>query len=62
MHQNTYIQSIKPLNLNDNTPNRILDKIEIRLFKGLVGQLQWTAKQTRPDLAFTACELSGHYK
>ena len=31
-------------------------------FKGLVGQVQWTTKQTRLDIAFAACELSTKVK
>ena len=30
--------------------------------KILVGQLQWASKQTRPDIAFAACELSTRMK
>ena len=58
MHQNKYIEDIQQLSFGNMESKRKLNKKETRLFKGLVGQLQWTAKQTRPDIAFSGCELS----
>ena len=58
MHQHHYIDSINPIQLTDTTSNRKLSRGERRLLKGLVGQLQWVAKQTRPDIAFVTCQLS----
>ena len=51
-----------PLRLTDMFKNRALDALEVRQFKSLVGQLQWTAKHTRPEIAFAACELSTKVK
>ena len=53
---------MEPLRLPNMSKNRALDALEVRQFKSLVGQLQWTAKQTRPDIAFAACELSTKVK
>ena len=44
------------------TKNRPLTTVGTRSFKTLVGQLQWASKQTRPDIAFAACELSTRMK
>ena len=39
-----------------------LSENEKREFRALIGQLSWIATQTRPDIAFDVCELSGHCK
>ena len=62
MHQNNYVTRIEPLEFEDMTKNRRLTTVETRSFKTLVGQLQWASKQTRPDIAFAACELSTRMK
>ena len=38
--------------------NRELNKTELRLYRGVVGQLNWASNVSRPDMAFSACELS----
>ena len=62
IHQNNYVKMIEPLKFENMTKNRPLTTVEIRSFKALVGQLQWSSKQTRPDIAFAACELSTRMK
>ena len=62
MHQNNYVKRIEPLEFEDMTKNRRLTTVETPSFKTLVGQLQWASKQTRPDSAFAACELSNRMK
>ena len=62
MHQNTYIQGLEPIQLTDTSKGRSLETNEIRLLKGLIGQLQWVAKLTRPDISFDTCELSTKVK
>ena len=39
-----------------------LSSRERKEFRSLIGQLSWIATQTRPDIAFDVCELSGHCK
>ena len=58
IHQNNYIQNIKPINKDSSSLTRSLTHQETRQLKALVGQIQWVAKQTRPDAAYTACELN----
>ena len=53
---------MEPLCLPNVSKNHAFDALEVRQFKSLVGQLQWTAKQTRPDIAFAVCELSTKVK
>ena len=62
IHQPEYTAKMEPVRLPNMSKNRALDALEVRQFKSLVGQLQWTAKQTRPDIAFAACELSTKVK
>ena len=62
IHQTEYTAKMEPLRLPNMSKNRALDALEVRQFKSLVGQLQWTAKQTCPDIAFAACELSTKVK
>ena len=58
MHQHQYINKIEALSLKNTSPSRPLNRVETRNLKALVGQIQWVAKQTRPDLSFATCELS----
>jgi len=63
INQNSYIDYIKPISIKNQTCTiRLLSIPERRLLKSLVGQIQWTAKQTRPDVAYTACDLSTRIK
>ena len=62
MHQNAYIEELQPIRLDDMKKGRSLDVSEIRLLKGLIGQLQWIAKLTRPDIAFDTSQLSALVK
>ena len=62
MHQTNYINSIKPLNIENISPNRKLVLSEVRNLKALIGQLQWAAKLTRPDIPFATCDLSTRVK
>lgn len=58
IHQHNYIQNIKAIDKDSSSLTRSLSRQETRQLKALVGQIQWVAKQTRPDAAYTACELS----
>ena len=62
MHQNSYIETLKPMSIQNKSNNRLLSPNEIRDFKALIGQMQWVSKQTRPDMSFATCNLSTHSK
>lgn len=62
IHQHNYISNIPPINLTNSTSTIPLTKYEARHLKALVGQIQWAAKQTRPDAAYIACDLSTRIK
>ena len=57
-----YSSSIQPMKLSRsrlNNKNSEMNNNEKSEFRALVGQLNWLAVQTRPDIAFDVCELSG---
>ena len=56
--QDQFIDSLSLMTLENIQHDKILDLDQKRQFKSLVGQLQWAAKQTRPDVAFSGCQLS----
>ena len=59
--QNQYIASLKPIPISKS---RMLEKkerlveSEKKAYRSLVGQLNWIATHTRPDVAFETCVLS----
>lgn len=59
MDQISYAKSISEINIQDGRPSS--DK-ERRSFQAIIGSVNWLSNQTRPDLAFDACELSTHSK
>ena len=58
MHQNEYIKHLQPMSVGPLTHQRELSNKKKKDFKGLIGQIQWVSKQTRPDLSFATCILS----
>ena len=57
--QSNYIQRIEEVKIeNRNERSRPLNPDEQREYRGLCGQLNWVASQTRPDLSFEVCRLS----
>ena len=61
LDQKEYINTIAPITLNKTRSmqkHSQLTKAERALFRTLVGQLNWIATNTRPDIAFDTCELS----
>ena len=65
LHQNDYIDSISLIPVDRDRLCHLespLTSIEAQQLKRLVGQLIWVASQTRPDMAFAACDLSVSFK
>ena len=62
IHQDSYIQSITGITADLSDSKTKLSTSSLRQFKGLIGQLQWRAKQTRPDISYDACVLSTKVK
>ena len=63
VHQSKYINSMQPLKL-DNLKKKT-DALNTREYEELrshVGQLMWTANQTRPDISFDICQISVNLK
>lgn len=59
--QDTYINSIKPIDISakrKSHKDQDLSDKEKTKFRALIGQLNWVATQTRPDVSFDVCELS----
>ena len=57
--QHSYIQHIEEVNIaNTKDRSRTLNGDEQREYRGICGQLNWVASQTRPDLSFEVCRLS----
>ena len=62
LDQLKYVSSIDYLKLKDDKDKqRILGENEKHNFKSLIGQLNWVATQTRPDVLFDVSDLSSKY-
>ena len=58
-----YTNDLKYIVLNDMIyKNRLLDAKETAELQTVIGQLIWSANQTRPDTAFDVCQLSASKK
>ena len=61
IYQSSYINESKVVEISqEKQKNKFaqLKKDETRQLRGLAGQLNWIARQTRPDMAYNACEVS----
>lgn len=57
--QRAYINEMQPINYDKNkNKDDELNEDERKALRTYVGQIQWIASQTRPDIAFNACEAS----
>ena len=62
--QTHYASTLQPISLSRerlNNKSSELSDNEKQEYRSLVGQLNWLATQTRPDISFESCELSGAY-
>ena len=61
LDQKPYIESLNPADLHQfdvKDKESELERPGVRAFRGLVGQMNWVANISRPDMCFSACELS----
>lgn len=61
LNQTDYIMTIQPIVLSKQRCNRKFDQLskeESEKYRALIGQLNWISTQSRPDVAFSVCELS----
>ena len=56
--QQQYLNDMEGCEVDLQDRQRTLDHDEHHLFRSLVGQLNWLATQSRPDLSFDVCRLS----
>ena len=59
--QKPYIESLSTVDVaqyNVKNKEEELEADGVRAFRGIVGQLNWTANISRPDMCFSSCELS----
>ena len=59
--QKLYIDSLSPTQVPRSTAqgkNADLNKDGVRIFRGIMGQLNWAANVSRPDMCFSTCALS----
>ena len=61
IHQEDYGNSLQEISVSRQRASRRTDdlgELEQEEYRALTGQLNWLAAQTRPDVAFDACDLS----
>ena len=63
LHQHKYIQEIQQIVIDSKkSMHDILNGDEMKKLQTLVGQLSWTAIQTRGDIAFETCQIGSNIK
>ena len=58
MEQKNYIKMLEEVDEKRYKGSRELNRKEMRKYRSLIGQMNWVANQTRPDVAFTVSDLS----
>eukprot|EP00435_Cladocopium_sp_Y103_P032775 s1444_g8.t1 len=59
LHQQEYMQKIKPMTLTDQDEDRQLTPKEVSMLRALLGALQWPSTQTSPHLSASVSLLCG---
>ena len=65
LDQSTYTSSIVPIPMTAERlkdPQQTLTKDETTSLRSALGQLNWLANMTRPDISYTVSRISGHIK
>ena len=65
VNQSTYTDSISVIPLDPDRlkdPQKRLNDDEVKLLRSALGQLNWIANMTRPDISFTVSKVSAHIK
>ena len=60
LHQYQYIEGIQPIEIEESETvdlDRFVTEKEKKDFRTLVGQMQWSVTISRPDMAFSSCDL-----
>ena len=63
--QNSYVDSIKQIEISaedSKEPLKLLNEKQVSLLRGIVGQLNWLAGISRPEISFQVSELSSRVK
>ena len=58
VHQQFYLDEIEKCEVDLKDKRRSLNADENHFYRSLVGQLNWLATQSRPDIAFDVCRMS----
>ena len=59
--QNSYVEDLQPIplnNINTTDKSRLLADVEKSILRGALGQLNWLAGITRPEVSFSVSEIS----
>ena len=65
INQDHYINDIKPIEINKSPkrdPHDLVSAEESKQLRSTIGQLNWVATQSRPDIAFDVCQASVSFK
>ena len=62
LDQKAYIEKLEVSSLKGGSTDRPLDNEERKLLRRKVGQLNWAATQSRPDISFPVVEISTKFK
>ena len=61
LNQEDYVSALQPIEIPKERLNRKYDSLsrrELEKYRALIGQMNWLSTQSRPDVAFSVCDLS----